>query len=145
MPVKVPRNWHATEAGPPCLEISKRALRYRREEVSEWRRTRQRIEPEEWQIAGVATSETAIDATEFKGWLLPKQAAAATGIPVSILHSWIRRRLELPFIWIGGGGSHQVMFDRRDVEEFIRRRDDDPPVIAVIPKAPDTRRWNADV
>jgi len=40
----------------------------------------------------------------------------------------------LPFVWIGGGAIHQVMYDRRDADAFIAKREADPSIGPVIPK-----------
>lgn len=147
--LRVPRpvlsGWHLTNDQIPHRKIGERTFLYKRAEVLEWQRSQERKFPIDWAPVAASPGKSESHESEAIEWMFPVQAAEAIGISRTTLGMWMRRRLGLPFTLIEGGGSHEVMFERRDVEEFIRRRDADPSVVPVIskgpivPKVPDTR------
>jgi hypothetical protein len=131
------QSWRMTDVGPPYFKMSRseRArVRYKREDVREWQKKCLRVVPEVWQPNEECPHESMPTPDDKIEWLPPKQTAIAIGISIPTLTAWRRRSIGLPFIWIGGGGAHQVMYDRRDIEVFISRRQDDPSVTPVIVK-----------
>jgi hypothetical protein len=127
------QNWRSTGVGPPYVKLgqsSRGHVRYRIEDVVAWQQACERVIPAGWQPIG----EGVPGATERIQWLPPGQTAAALGIPIPTLIAWYRRAVGLPFVWIGGRGQHQFIYDLRDVEAFISRRKVDPSVVPVIAK-----------
>jgi hypothetical protein len=135
--IEILANWRQTDVGPSYIKLTPSArgrVRYQSDTVLEWQRSCMRVAPEGWHPIGTFPGESAVSETEKIEWLPPGRAAVAVEIPIPTMTAWRRRAVGIPFIWIGGGGQHQAMYDRRDVESFISRRQADPSVVPVIAK-----------
>jgi hypothetical protein len=132
--LEVLQSWRMTDAGPPYIKLSASnsgRVRYQRDRVLSWQRSVQRVVPDNWPSN---ESDAEIDSDKPLEWFQPKKAAMALGIAIPTLTAWRRRHIGVPFIFIGGGGVHEFMYDRRDIEVFISRRRADPSLIPVITK-----------
>jgi hypothetical protein len=109
-------------------------VRYRIKEVLEWQKSCLRVVPENWQPVGSLPGENMTPETDQIQWIPPGAAAIAIEISLPTMTAWRKRSIGVPFIWIGGGGVHQVMYDRHDIDVFIARRHADPSVLPVIEK-----------
>ena len=137
LPIEVLANWRQTDVGPPYIKLTATAkghVRYRRDRILKWQESCLRGVPENWQPIGAFLGEGAPSETGKVEWLPPGRDAIAIKIPIRTMTAWRSRTIGVPFIWIGGGGQHQVMYDRRDLEAFISRRQADPSVVPVIAK-----------
>jgi hypothetical protein len=137
LPIEILVNWRQTDVGPSYIKLTPSArgrVRYQSDTVLEWQRSCMRVVPEGWRPIGTFPGEGAPSETGKVEWLPPGRAAVTIKIPIATLTAWRRRAVGLPFVWIGGGGQHQVMYDRRDLEAFISRRQVDPSVVPVIAK-----------
>jgi hypothetical protein len=129
-------SWRITDVGPPYIKMSSsRAghVRYRRSEILAWQRRVKRVVPVDWPGAQLLTDANPEEPFE---WLTPKPTAIALGIAIPTLTAWKKRCFGIPFIWIGGGGIREVMYDRRDVEFLAARVRTDPSLMPVVPKPP---------
>lgn len=140
--VHVLQDWRNTDVGPPYTKLTtgpQGRVRYQLEDVLEWQRGCQRIVPENWQPVGALPGESVAAETDRIEWMPPGRAATAIGIAIPTLTAWRRRAIGLPYVLIGGRGQHEAMYDRRDIDAFISRRQADPSTVPVIAKRVDTR------
>jgi hypothetical protein len=115
LPIEVLANWRMTDVGPSYVKLTPSAkgqVRYRRDTILEWQKSCLRVVPESWQLIGAFPCESAPSEPGKVEWLPPGRAAIAVEIPIATLTAWRRRTVGIPFVWIGGGGQHQVMYDR---------------------------------
>lgn len=157
LPIETLTNWRMTDVGPPYIKFSDSAqahVRYSHEQVHEWQKRCQRVVPKGWQPVEVIAGDSVPSTTSVIEWMPPKRAAIALDIPIPTMTAWRKRAIGLPFVWIGGGGAHEVMYERRDIEAFIARRQADPSVVPIIekkvygkdPRTPEERaRMNAEI
>jgi hypothetical protein len=137
LPIEVLGNWRQTGVGPPYIKLTATAkghVRYRRDRILEWQKSCLRVVPKSWQPSGTLPGESAPSEIGKIEWLPPGRAAIAIEIPIRTMMAWRSRAIGIPFIWIGGGGQHQVMYDRRDLEIFNSRREVDLSVVPVMAK-----------
>jgi len=133
-PWDVLSDWRGAAVGPPYYKLHNLAygpVRYRLAEVLEWQKKCPRVTPPDWLPVGEFAGESAPAPSDNEEWLRPKQAAIALGIKVPTLTAWQKRKVGMPFIWIGRSVV-PIMYDRRDIEVFISRRDADPSVVPVL-------------
>jgi hypothetical protein len=131
------QSWRNTNVGPPYYKTSRSeraTVRYTCEDVRAWQKKCLRVVPDNWQPTGTFPGENEPSSTDKVEWLPPKRVTIAIGVRAPTLTAWRKRIIGLPFTWIGGGGEHQVVYELRDIETFISRRQADPSVTPAIPK-----------
>ena len=137
LPIEILVNWRQTDVGPSYIKLTPSArgrVRYQSDTVLEWQRSCMRVVPEGWRPIGTFPGEGGPSETGKVEWLPPGRAAVTIKIPIATLTAWRRRAVGLPFVWIGGGGQHKVMYDRCDLEIFNSRREVDPSVVPAMAK-----------
>jgi len=136
LPIDTLKFWRNTDVGPPYFKLSTTSqgkIRYPLDRVQERQKRCQRVIPDGWQSIGTFPGESVpTDATDRIQWMPPGHAAIAIEVQIPTMTAWRKRAGGLPFIWIGGGGTHQVMYDHRDVEAFLSSRQADPSIVPVI-------------